>query len=159
MEVLFPQTKEILAKARDAYGNKNQILVSIEELCELASVCAKYPRYDTHNKAVEELRDRVLEEMGDVLNALDHIQAIFGITYDEAADAAAKKGARVARWLSKSRGMEITTQDREVCPSNGADDIAPCERCLYRGADPFSDPCILCTTQPGYPGYTPRKAN
>lgn len=114
MEVLFKSTRETLAKARETYGAKNQILVSIEELCELASVCAKYPRYGTHEKAVAELRGHVLEEMGDVLNALDHIQAIFGISYDEAVEVAAAKGGRVARWLSKSAGMEITTEDREV---------------------------------------------
>lgn len=157
MEVLFPSTRGILAKARQVYGAKNQILVSIEELCELASVCAKYPRYTTHEKAVEELREHVLEEMGDVLNALDHIQAIFGITYDEAAEAAAAKGDRVARWLSQSNGMEITTTDRAVGGTHDGNSIAPCRSCAYEDWDTFSDPCMLCVTKPGYQGYRPAK--
>lgn len=114
MDILFPGTLSILAEARETYGNKNQLLVSVEELCELSSVCTKYPRYSTHEKAVAELRGHVLEELGDVFNAIDHIQAIFGITDEEVVESAALKADRLARWLSKSSGMEITTQDREI---------------------------------------------
>ena len=34
--------REVLAKARETYGDTAQILVSTEELCELAAVCSKY---------------------------------------------------------------------------------------------------------------------
>ena len=46
---------EILKRARDTYGNKNQILVCIEELNELACVLAKFPRYNNEEDAVEKL--------------------------------------------------------------------------------------------------------
>lgn len=157
MNVLFPHTRETLEKARNTYGAENQILVSVEELCELACICAKYPRYDTHEKAVQDLRGRVLEELGDVFNAIDHIQAIFGISDLEAAEAASVKGERVARWLSKSSGMEITTQDREVTQNIIVEHNPPCEECMHRDVDAFDDPCIACMEKPGYPGYSPRK--
>lgn len=138
MDILSQHTRATLQAARQVYGAKNQILVSVEELCELASVCAKYPRYDTHEKAVTELRGHVLEELGDVFNAIDHIEAIFGVTDQEVAQAAAAKGERVARWLSKSSGMEITTQDREVgSPS-------PCQRCIQQGMKAPGQPCYEC---------------
>lgn len=151
MNVLFKRTKEALSSAREHYGFKNQILVSVEELTELSCVLTKYPRYETHEAAVRELRDHVIEECGDVFNALDHIQAIFDITDDEIIEAAGKKGDRLMRWLA-TEGMEVTTQDRDV-PTN------PCPLCLYNGADPFSMPCYVCHTQPGYKGFTPRKAD
>lgn len=150
MDILFDRTREALAGAREHYGDDNQILVAIEELNELACVCAKFPRYELHTKAVEELRDRVVEELGDVLNAIDHIQAIFNVSDEEMVLAAAKKGDRLLRWLLTSDGMEVTTSDREV-PQK------PCPMCMYNGCDPFVMPCIVCATKEGYKGFTKRK--
>lgn len=151
MEILFKRTKATLAKARETYGNEHQLSVCIEELNELSGVLTKYIRYDTHEKAVTELRDRVMDECGDVLNALDHIQAIFGIKDIEIVEAAAQKGDRVQEWLEDpSKSMEVSMKKREV-PKK------PCPLCMYNGADPFIHPCIICTTQPGYRGFTPRK--
>ena len=149
MNFLFKRTRDILDRARKHYGNKNQILVAVEELNELSCVLTKYPRYDEHDTAVARLRNKVLEECGDVVNALDHVQAIFGITDEEIAQAADKKGMRLLRWL-KEDGMQVTTEDREV-PEN------PCPLCAYNGADPFAMPCFSCKTQPGFKGFTPKQ--
>lgn len=157
MEALFHSTQYILEQARKTYGAKNQILVSVEELCELASACAKYPRYDTHEKAVEELRGHVLEELGDVFNAIDHIQAIFGITDQEAAQAAEAKGKRLARWLAKSKGMEITTQDRAVTEGPAENDFRPCSKCLYKDTSGYANPCASCLGVPGHPKFKERQ--
>lgn len=146
MNSLFERTKEILSSARERYGNKNQILVSVEELNELSCVLTKYPRYETHETAVSELREKVIEECGDVFNALDHVQAIFDISDEEIVEAAAKKGDRLLRWLNKN-GMEVTVHDRDV-PEK------PCPMCIFNGHDPFREPCKTCRTKPGYRGFT-----
>ena len=51
--VIDKATAEKLEKARKTYGNKNQIMVCMEELCELACVLAKYPRYEDETKATQ----------------------------------------------------------------------------------------------------------
>lgn len=150
MDILFSRTRATLAQARETYGNSHQLLVSIEELNELSGVLTKYDRYNTHEKAVQAIRGKVVEECGDVFNALDHIQAIFDISEEEIVEAAAKKGDRLQRWMSKSDNMEITMTDRDV-PDK------PCPLCMFNGANPFALPCYTCHTEPGYKGYTPKK--
>lgn len=108
------QTKEVLEKARKAYGDTAQILVAIEELNELACVCAKYPRYKDKHRAVEELHDKAVDELADVYIVLDHIQTIFGISSDQIWNRVLKKGDRVRRWLQNSNDMDLTTVDRKV---------------------------------------------
>lgn len=147
MRALFDRTKKALASAREHYGYKSQVLIAIGELVELAGILAKYDRYRTHEKAVERMRDKVLEECGDVFNSIDHVQAIFGITDEEIIEAAARKGDRLLRWLH-SEGQEVTMEDREV-PE------APCPMCLYKQYDPHALPCIACKAEPGYKGFTP----
>lgn len=114
MNMLPMQTRKVLSHAREVYGEKNQILVAIEELNELACVCAKYPRYEDKDTAVENLREKVIDEMADVCIVLDHIQAIFNVSDTEIWQRAMKKGERVERWLQKSTSMEQTTRDRKV---------------------------------------------
>lgn len=145
MEILYSDTKEILTMAREHYGYKNQILVAIEELNELAAVLAKYPRYDTHTEAVEKLRSAVLDECSDVLNVLDHIQAIFQLKDAELVCRAAEKMRRVAKWLQVD-GLQISTEDRSV-------PVKPCPLCVYNGGDPFASPCLHCHTTIGYQGF------
>lgn len=147
MQALFERTRKVLASAREHYGNKSQVLIAIGELVELASVLAKYDRYNTHEKAVDRMREKVLEECGDVFNSIDHVQAIFGITDEEIVEAAARKGDRLLRWL-RSEGQEVTMEDRDV-PE------APCPLCLYQGYDPICLRCLTCKAEPGYKGFTP----
>lgn len=104
----------ILAKARKVYGNKNQILVSIEELSELACVLAKYGRYEQHETAVVKLRDHVIDEMADVTVVMSLVQSIFGVTEQELSDRAALKIERLDRWMTSSESFEQTTIDRKV---------------------------------------------
>lgn len=119
--------RAVLAKARDTYGDTAQILVSTEELCELAAVCSKYPRYETKEKAQDELHDKAVDEVADTLIVLDHIINIFGLTPVDIGERVAGKIARLDRWLHTSNSMEQTTMDREVpgqlsitegCPGN-----------------------------------------
>ena len=106
--------REVLAKARETYGDTAQILVSNEELCELAAVCSKYPRYNTKEKAQDELHDKAVDEVADVLIVLDHVINIFGLTPVDIGDRIAGKVARLERWINTSNSMEQTTVDREV---------------------------------------------
>ena len=106
---------EILQKARDTYGNRNQIMVAIEELNELACVLAKYPRYEEHEKAVEELKEKTLDEVADVTIVLNHICNIFELDFDtDIQPRMDKKAERLERWLEKSNSIEQTTVDREA---------------------------------------------
>lgn len=146
MDILYGRTKEALEMARNNYGFKNQVLIAIEELNELSCILAKYPRFETHTDALNTIRDRVLEECGDVLNALDHVQAIFEISDDEIIDVAAQKMDRVRHWLMNSNRQSISTTDREI-PNK------PCSMCVSNGGDPFAMPCIVCNTKPGYKGF------
>lgn len=114
MEILTKYTKDTLARAREVYGETNQILVSIEELNELAAVCAKYPRFDDKEEAVQKLREKVIDEVADVFNVLDHIQAVFHIQDAEAVARAASKAERINRWLRASSTLDISTKDRAV---------------------------------------------
>lgn len=104
----------VLEEARKVYGNKNQILVCIEELNELACVLAKYPRYENEDDAISKLHDSTLDEVADVTIILDHVRSILKITPEEEATRRSQKIARLERWLSKSSSMEQTTKDREI---------------------------------------------
>lgn len=106
--------RKILAKARETYGDTAQILVSTEELCELAAVCSKYPRYKTKEKAQSKLHDKAVDEVTDVLIILDHVINIFGITSEDIENRVTGKIARLDKWLHTSDSMEQTTIDREI---------------------------------------------
>lgn len=105
----------VLAKLRQMYGNKFQIMVCIEELNELACVLCKYPRYRLEEQAVGELRDKVLDEYVDVCIILEHVKAIFHLTDTEIARHYDAKLDRVSRWVdSENKTPEQTLIDREV---------------------------------------------
>lgn len=107
---------QILQRARDTYGYANQITVSIEELCELATVLAKYPRYASHEQANADLHEKVVDELADVTVVCNHIQTIFGITDSELMEHINRKLERLTRWLDNgpTSTLEDTLQDREV---------------------------------------------
>lgn len=114
----------LLESAQATYGYANQVVVAIEELCELGAVLSKYPRYDFHDDAMEALRDKVLEETADVVIMLRHIQMIFGIQPNELEDMMDKKLNRLKRWLEDdNKSFQHTTEDRVVANS--------CEGCYY----------------------------
>lgn len=106
--------KEVLKRARATYGEKNQILVSIEELNELACVLAKFPRYEDKDQAILELIDKVIDEVADVNIVLNHIMNIFQLSEDEIDERVRKKIGRLERWLEQSSSMTQTVRDREV---------------------------------------------
>lgn len=118
--------KEVLSHIREKYGNTTQILVSNEELCELAAVCAKFPRYSDPHKAREELHSSAVDEVADVMIILDHIINIFQLEDAEIRTRIEGKIARIGRWLSSNNGQEQTTVDREVSSS-------PCSGCIHVG--------------------------
>lgn len=103
-----------LAKARDVYGNKNQILVAIEELNELACVLAKFPRYDSEYEAQTDLHQKAVDEVADVEIILHHVKAIFNLNQEEIDVRKVAKVERVQRWLDNSTSMQRTVEDRTV---------------------------------------------
>lgn len=111
---LTTQQKEILKQCRDTYGNVAQILVSIEELNELACVLAKYPRYDKTADAEAQLKDKALDEVADVLIVLDHIVNILKLEDEEIAARVEKKINRITRWLDTNNKFSQTLIDRAV---------------------------------------------
>lgn len=109
----------LLETAQATYGYANQVVVAIEELCELGAVLSKYPRYDLHDDAVIALRDKVLEEVADVIIMSRHVQMIFNIQPTELEDMMDKKLNRLRRWLeNENTSFQHTTEDRRV----GGDD-------------------------------------
>ena len=123
----------VLERARKTYGNTAQILVSNEELCELAAVCAKYPRYEDQDKARSELHYKAVDEVADVLIVLDHIINIFGLNESEVLYRISGKVSRLKGWLDKSTSMEQTTIDRDVPDDN---------QIVMEGFEP--SPCSSC---------------
>lgn len=122
----------LLKKARDTYGFKNQITVAIEELCELSTILAKYPRYEEHENAILGIRKKVLEEYADVVVVLDHVFSIFNLTEREVDEAIAVKIARLARWMDTDSSLEYTTKDRMVgCSTScrGWEHLEECTKC------------------------------
>ena len=109
-----PKHRELLKKARDTYGDTTQILISVEELCELACVCAKFPRYEQPDVAREKLHSKVVDEVADTLIVLDHIVNIFGLTPVDIGERVDAKMARMYRWLHASNSQAQTMVDREV---------------------------------------------
>lgn len=109
-----PKHREILKKARDTYGDTTQILISVEELCELACVCAKFPRYEDADVACKKLHTQALDEVADTLIVLDHIVNIFDLTPVEVGERVEAKIARLDRWLHASTSQSQTMIDRKV---------------------------------------------
>lgn len=129
-----------LDAARKSYGNKNQILVCMEELNELACVLAKYPRYADETKAIQELHDKVLDEVADVMVILNHVQNIFGLSDVEINERIYAKINRLRRWLLHSNSMQETVDDRTV-------ESSVCSNCKHNknitdeSYDSFCKPC------------------
>ena len=146
--------KEILAHIREKYGNTTQILVSNEELCELAAVCAKFPRYTSPGKARTELHSAAIDEVADVLIILDHIINIFQLEDAEIWNRVTAKVGRIARWLAQSDSQEQTTVDRAVYGKP-----ILCGKCEHFGN--FQNmkpghPCYVCINS-GQSQFTPRQ--
>lgn len=136
----------LLETAQATYGYANQVVVAIEELCELGAVLSKYPRYDFHDDAMEALRDKVLEETADVIIMLRHIQMIFGLQPNEIDDMMDKKLNRLKRWLENDdKSFQHTTEDRAV-------GYQSCENCYYWEHIAENAPCKECKE---YDKYSP----
>lgn len=132
--------KALLELLRQKYGAPAQILVANEELCELAAVCAKFPRYSNADTAREKLHESVIDEVADVMIILDHVINIFGLTDEEVYERISGKIDRVCRWVLSSSGQEQTTIDREV-------KMSPCKGCEFQGNFEQLKPggeCFIC---------------
>jgi len=124
-----PEEYNLLKKARETYGNSNQILVSAEECCELAKELLKYPRYSTDEAALKNTYNKVLDERADLEIVLDHIDSIYGFDEDTLTYAVIKKLKRLKKWLDTSNSMETTTQIRSLDEPDTEPN--PCSGCLY----------------------------
>lgn len=126
--------RQILAEARQRYGDLRELSVSAEELCELAIVCNKFCRYETKEKAQQKLHKHVLTELADVLVVLDHILSIFDIQEEELQAEITGKINRLRHWLMSPSGLEVSTVDREIPGQQSFDDPpakAGCESCEH----------------------------
>ena len=141
---------KVLQKARDTYGNKNQILVCIEELNELACVLAKYPRYDNEEEAVLELYDRVLDEVADVYIILEHTEAIFNMSTTDILNRIKLKIERLNRWLLHSSSMQETIDDRKIQAY-----CANCQRNTDRTDETYDSYCRPCLQAQSTEGKAP----
>lgn len=143
----YEEQRKVLEEARGTYGNKNQILVCIEELNELACVLAKYPRYDNEEEAREKLLDAVLDEVADVHIILDHVQTIFGLSKELIDARIEKKIKRLKRWLMTSNSMQQTLVDRTVGE-------VECKNCQH-WENPDYSMCHTCMSTEGTEGIKP----
>lgn len=105
---------QVLETARRTFGDTTQILVAMEELCELACVCAKYPRYDKRSNARDDLHTKAIDEIADVTVVLNHVINIMDIDPAEVEKRIHAKIDRLHRWVVKSNSMQVTVEDRKV---------------------------------------------
>ena len=168
-ELMTASQRKVLEQARNTYGDAAQILVANEELCELAAVCAKFPRYETKTKAQEELYSHALDEVADVMVVLDHIVNIFGLKEEDLKSRIEAKIDRLSRWLDSSPSMEQTTVDRrvdEATPGKALcmtctyqkfrqDDIGPCSVCHNYSEYKEKLPCKSCAHRGNYYNLKP----
>lgn len=147
----FGEMDEVLKKAREVYGNKNQILVCIEELNELAAVLAKYPRYDKEDDAAKELWDKTLDEVADVYTILEHVKAIFNLDESIVMQRRMVKVNRVKKWLSHNDHMQETVDDRKL--------EDPCSTCARdrRSKEVYEQCCVHCLKAQATEGTAPYK--
>lgn len=141
---LSPRDMATLRDAREAYGNNNQILVSMEELNELACVLAKYGRYSSHDEALEKTRDRVIDEVADVLVILEHVAAIYSLNPTEVRDRCHAKVERVQRWLDTNGSFSQTLVDRTVITPETTKTCSNCWWYYHRAEAEFMDKCLKC---------------
>ena len=142
---------QALRLARETYGNKNQIMVCIEELNELACVLAKYPRYDNEETAKAELRDKALDELADVYIVLEHAKSILGISNFSVENRAWLKLERMKRWLNSSTSMQQTIDDRVVGEESTE---SSCEGCI-RENNKDEVLCNMCLASEAVEGIKP----
>ena len=137
---------KVLEKARETYGNSNQILVAAEECCELAKELLKYPRYHDDETAISKTREKVLDERADMAIVLNHVDAIYNFTEDEILCAMRPKIDRLNTWLNISNSMETTTKIREV------ESKSVCETCFYSDhwEEGFEEKCKSCVNGSNY---------
>lgn len=114
--------RQILEKARNVYGYKSEIIVAVEELCELSKELLKYTRYDSHEDGLKNTRKKVISEFADVTIILDHISHIFQISEYDLSDEVCGKIKRLDHWLRMSNDIAYSMQDRD-CLSN---ECPPC---------------------------------
>lgn len=138
--MLTDKDKIVLEKARITYGSKAQIAVAAEECCELAKELLKYLRFEHHNEAVEKTKANVTSEVADVINILDHVINIFGITEDELRSVLDVKLKRLEHWTKNNPSIEYTTKVRNLPEKS-------CTGCFWN--DHWEDPyrehaCEIC---------------
>ena len=139
---------EILTKAREVYGNSNQIMVCIEELNELACVLAKYPRYDSEDTARVELHDKVIDEVADVEIILEHVKSIMCLNQTEIEARKEAKIDRLNRWISTGRTQQVTTEDRAVRDMSVDKLCINCDRA-------YTSMCVACSMEAVASGNVP----
>lgn len=138
-------THDKLELARKTYGHKNQIMVCMEELCELACVLAKYPRYEDEKKAVSDLYQKAVDEVADVIIILEHVRSIFGISDIDLDARIMKKIDRLSRWLQHSDNMQETIDDRMVEEGGNKPTHTSCDGCVRQRLKTEQEFDSLCT--------------
>ena len=63
---------------------------------------------------MEGIRDKVVEEIGDVEMVLNHLYAIFSVDQGSVLDNVMRKADRLERWLDTGKTLEQSTRDREL---------------------------------------------
>ena len=158
--ITYAEMQSILKRARQTYGNLNQLMVCIEELNELACVLAKFPRYEDDAKATHELYDKALDEVADVYTILEHIKAIFNMSEEDVWRRRGAKAARLDRWLTHSNSMTETLIDREVRAEKEHMTAVPvnsrCKGCKVEwNQENYDAKCVHCLKAQATEGIAP----
>ncbi len=90
---------EFYNKFLEAWGYDAQSNVCIEEMSELTKALCKYARFGKEN-APQEVKNNVIEEIADVLNMVEQMQAYFG-----EAEVTKIRQQKMARTLNKLNNL------------------------------------------------------
>lgn len=70
--------KEQYDKFLNAWGEKAQITMCLEEMSELTKELCKFIRYENNPEKLAEIKPNLIQEIADVLNTAEQMQYIFG---------------------------------------------------------------------------------
>lgn len=107
---MTPKQNQIIHRAIQTFGARNQVMQSIEETMELQHALFENIHRGTDNQA------NIVEEVADVEIMLAQIKKIYGIGQNEIEAIKDKKLERLEHTISKYKAKQLMEKEKEIKP-------------------------------------------
>lgn len=107
---MTPQQNKTIYRAIQTFGERNQVMQSIEELMELQKALFENVHRGTDNKA------NIAEEVADVEIMLAQVKKIYGIEQNEIEVTKDRKLERLEHTISKYKAKQLVEKDKQTKP-------------------------------------------